>query len=171
MVFFDEIDALAPSRGASVQAGGVMDRIVSQLMAELDGVHDGDATVFVLGATNRPDLVDASLIRPGRFDRMVRVAPPETHAQQALVLEALTRRFSLGDDVRLIDLTEQLPLTLSGADLYALCAGALTRALLERAASVTSEPRQEAAGIDKSPVIVRARHFAAARMEIGQNAQ
>ena len=66
VIFFDEIDALAPNRGATGDAGGVMDRIVSQLMAEIDGMHAAaNASLFVLAATNRPDLLDPSLLRPG----------------------------------------------------------------------------------------------------------
>ena len=81
VVFFDEIDALAPSRGATGDAGGVMDRVVSQLMAELDGVHaDGGGArpaLFVLGATNRPDLLDASLLRPGEPELLEAPRPPD----------------------------------------------------------------------------------------------
>ncbi len=77
IVFFDEVDALAPARGSGVDSGGVMDRIVAQLLAEVDGsaasVTDGKRGVFVLAATNRPDLLDSALLRPGRFDRLVYV--------------------------------------------------------------------------------------------------
>jgi peroxin-6 len=66
VVFFDELDALAPARGAGADSGGVMDRVVSQLLAELDGAHGGGGQLFVIGATNRPDLVDPALLRPGR---------------------------------------------------------------------------------------------------------
>jgi peroxin-6 len=138
VIFFDEIDALAPARGATGDAGGVMDRIVSQLMAEVDGVATCDASsppLFVLGATNRPDLLDSSLLRPGRFDKLVKVQPPRTHAQQAEVLRALTRKFSLDGDVELRPIADKLPLRLSGAELYALCAAALTRAIQECAAA------------------------------------
>lgn len=115
-----------------------MDRIVSQLMAEIDGVHSHGAAsrqqqLFVLGATNRPDLLDPSLLRPGRFDKLVAVEPPRTHEQQTAVLRALTRKFVLAPDVDLARVAERLPLKLSGADLYSLCAGALTRAIHERA--------------------------------------
>ena len=69
------MDALAPARGSGVDSGGVMDRIVAQLLAEVDGVSagvtDGRRGVFVLAATNRPDLLDSALLRPGRFDRLV----------------------------------------------------------------------------------------------------
>ena len=65
VVFFDELDSLAPNRGRSGDSGGVMDRVVSQLLAELDGITKSQ-DVFVIGATNRPDLVDPALLRPGR---------------------------------------------------------------------------------------------------------
>lgn len=68
VIFFDELDSVAPKRGNHGDSGGVMDRIVSQLLAELDGMADGKsgADVFVIGATNRPDLLDPALLRPGR---------------------------------------------------------------------------------------------------------
>ena len=66
VIFFDELDSLAPNRGRSGDSGGVMDRVVSQLLAELDGITKS-RDVFVIGATNRPDLVDPALLRPGRY--------------------------------------------------------------------------------------------------------
>jgi peroxin-6 len=68
VIFFDELDSVAPKRGNHGDSGGVMDRIVSQLLAELDGMSGGSAAadVFVIGATNRPDLLDPALLRPGR---------------------------------------------------------------------------------------------------------
>lgn len=68
VIFFDELDSIAPKRGNHGDSGGVMDRIVSQLLSELDGMAgSGGADVFVIGATNRPDLLDAALLRPGRL--------------------------------------------------------------------------------------------------------
>ena len=68
VIFFDELDSLAPKRGNHGDSGGVMDRIVSQLLAELDGMSSNtdSGSVFVIGATNRPDLLDPALLRPGR---------------------------------------------------------------------------------------------------------
>lgn len=68
VIFFDELDSLAPKRGNHGDSGGVMDRIVSQLLAELDGMSSSNegGGVFVIGATNRPDLLDPALLRPGR---------------------------------------------------------------------------------------------------------
>jgi SpoVK/Ycf46/Vps4 family AAA+-type ATPase len=167
VIFFDEIDALAPARGAAGDAGGAMDRIVSQLMSEIDAVHSqssgSDATdggggggarggaLFVLAATNRPDLLDSSLLRPGRFDTLVRVAPPETHPQQLAVLTALTRKFELSENVNLEDVASTLPLSLSGADLYALCAAALTRAIHEAAVARDAARAEADAAAEHAP--------------------
>lgn len=68
VIFFDELDSIAPKRGNAGDSGGVMDRIVSQLLAELDGMSSTSGSdVFVIGATNRPDLLDPALLRPGRY--------------------------------------------------------------------------------------------------------
>ena len=69
VLFFDELDSLAPARGRGNDGGGVMDRVVSQLLTELDGMTNEQ--VFVIAATNRPDLLDPAMLRPGRFDRMI----------------------------------------------------------------------------------------------------
>ena len=66
VIFFDELDSVAPKRGNQGDSGGVMDRIVSQILAELDGMSSTNSQVFVTGATNRPDLLDSALLRPGR---------------------------------------------------------------------------------------------------------
>lgn len=96
VVFFDELDSVAPKRGNQGDSGGVMDRIVSQLLAELDGMSDGEdggGGVFVIGATNRPDLLDAALLRPGRFDKMLYLGVSDTHDKQLTIMEALTRKY------------------------------------------------------------------------------
>lgn len=96
VVFFDELDSVAPKRGNQGDSGGVMDRIVSQLLAELDGMSDGAegaGGVFVIGATNRPDLLDQALLRPGRFDKMLYLGVSDTHDKQQTILEALTRKY------------------------------------------------------------------------------
>lgn len=95
VVFFDELDSVAPKRGNQGDSGGVMDRIVSQLLAELDGMSSGEDSgggVFVIGATNRPDLLDSALLRPGRFDKMLYLGVSDTHEKQLRIMEALTRK-------------------------------------------------------------------------------
>ncbi|KAJ3053838.1 peroxisomal assembly protein [Rhizoclosmatium hyalinum] len=93
VIFFDELDSVAPKRGdKGDSSGGVMDRIVSQLLAELDNVGSTGGDVFVIGATNRPDLLDSALLRPGRFDKMLYLGVSEEKAKQVSVMQALTRK-------------------------------------------------------------------------------
>uniref|UniRef100_A0A8B9MR69 Peroxisomal ATPase PEX6 n=1 Tax=Accipiter nisus TaxID=211598 RepID=A0A8B9MR69_9AVES len=124
IIFFDELDSLAPSRGRSGDSGGVMDRVVSQLLAELDGLHS-TRDVFVIGATNRPDLLDSALLRPGRFDKLVYVGINEDRESQLQVLSAITRKFKLDQSVNLTTILEKCPAQLTGADIYALCSDAM----------------------------------------------
>ncbi|QUR66187.1 AAA family ATPase [Mycobacterium spongiae] len=98
LVFLDEIDALAPRRGQSFDSG-VTDRVVAALLTELDGI-DPLRDVVVLGATNRPDLVDSALLRPGRLERLVFVEPPDTAARSA-ILRTAGKSIPLGSDVDL----------------------------------------------------------------------
>lgn len=139
VVFFDELDSVAPKRGNQGDSGGVMDRIVSQLLAELDGMSGGDDTgggVFVIGATNRPDLLDQALLRPGRFDKMLYLGVSDTHEKQVTILEALTRKFNMDPDLSLNRIVEQLPFTYTGADMYALCSDAMLKAVTRKASRV-----------------------------------
>uniref|UniRef100_A0A1I7V1Y2 Peroxisomal ATPase PEX6 n=1 Tax=Caenorhabditis tropicalis TaxID=1561998 RepID=A0A1I7V1Y2_9PELO len=102
VIFFDEIDSLAPNRGRNGDSGGVIDRIVSQLLAELDKLHNSPLTkVFVMGATNRPDLLDNSLMTPGRFDKLVEVKPGEDVESKTKILEAVSRKMNFEKDVDL----------------------------------------------------------------------
>uniref|UniRef100_A0A0A9WU03 Peroxisomal ATPase PEX6 n=2 Tax=Lygus hesperus TaxID=30085 RepID=A0A0A9WU03_LYGHE len=121
IMFFDELDSLAPNRGNKSDAGGVMDRVVSQLLAEIDSIENED--VFILGATNRPDLLDPALLRPGRFDKKVYVGPCNDDETKTKVLKALTRKFSMDPDI-LSKVVKFLPGSVTGANLYALCSSA-----------------------------------------------
>uniref|UniRef100_A0A673Z4G9 Peroxisomal ATPase PEX6 n=1 Tax=Salmo trutta TaxID=8032 RepID=A0A673Z4G9_SALTR len=153
IIFFDELDSLAPNRGRSGDSGGVMDRVVSQLLAELDGLHSsGD--VFVIGATNRPDLLDQSLLRPGRFDKLVYVGINEDKESQLQVLKAIVRKFKVDPSVSLQDVVERCPPQLTGADIYALCSDAMTSAIKRKIARVTD-------GLDTedTPLILSAEDF------------
>ncbi|KAJ3041360.1 peroxisomal assembly protein [Rhizophlyctis rosea] len=129
VVFFDELDSVAPKRGEKGDSGGVMDRIVSQLLAEIDGM-DGGGDVFVIGATNRPDLLDGALLRPGRFDKMLYLGVSEDHESQLRILQALTRKFNLAPDLDLRVIAEQCPFNCTGADFYALCSDAMLKAMI-----------------------------------------
>lgn len=139
VIFFDELDSVAPKRGNQGDSGGVMDRIVSQLLAELDGMSGGEnngSGVFVVGATNRPDLLDEALLRPGRFDKMLYLGISDTDDKQAKILEALTRKFHLSDEVDLHKIAERCSFTLTGADFYALCSDLMLNAMTRAAGEV-----------------------------------
>ena len=128
IIFFDELDSLAPNRGKSGDSGGVMDRVVSQLLAEMDGL-DKSNDVFVIGATNRPDLLDPALLRPGRFDRLLYVGISQDSVSRLKILKALTRKFDLEHDVDLELIESQCPSDLTGADFYSLCSNAMMNAV------------------------------------------
>ncbi|KAF8163058.1 P-loop containing nucleoside triphosphate hydrolase protein [Crassisporium funariophilum] len=138
VIFFDELDSVAPKRGNHGDSGGVMDRIVSQLLAELDGMSGGSegSDVFVIGATNRPDLLDPALLRPGRFDRMLYLGVSDTHEAQLNILEALTRKFRLDPDLDLRTISQKCPFNYTGADFYALCSDAMLNAMSRKAESI-----------------------------------
>ncbi|MEM0223094.1 MAG: CDC48 family AAA ATPase, partial [Thermofilum sp.] len=97
VVFIDEIDALAPVRGLVTADSGVTERVVSQLLTEMDGLERLEGVV-VIGATNRPDILDPALLRPGRFDRLIYVPPPDEKARFE-ILKVHTRRMPLAEDV------------------------------------------------------------------------
>ncbi|MFC4081470.1 AAA family ATPase [Amycolatopsis samaneae] len=136
LIFLDEIDALAPRRGQSSDSG-VSDRVVAALLTELDGVEPM-REVVVLGATNRPELVDPALLRPGRLERRVYVPPPDAEARAA-ILAAGARNTPLASDVDLAELASTLD-GYSAADCAALIREAALTAMREslEAAEVTA---------------------------------
>lgn len=144
VVFMDELDSIAPKRGNQGDSGGVMDRIVSQLLAELDGMSSGgdNTQVYVLGATNRPDLLDPALLRPGRFDRMLYLSVATTDAEQLSILQALTRKFNLDPDLDLDEISKMCPFNYTGADFYALCSDAMLKAMTRAADKVDAKVEQ-----------------------------
>ncbi|GKY90932.1 hypothetical protein MPSEU_000066000 [Mayamaea pseudoterrestris] len=129
VLFFDELDSLAPRRGDQASGGGsVMDRVVATLFAELDK-NQVDAAVYCLGATNRPDLLDPALLRPGRLDRLVYLGM-SSRDDQTKILAAQMRKLTLERDVTEMAqlITDRLPANLSGADLSMVVSKALMRA-------------------------------------------
>ncbi|WP_326549704.1 AAA family ATPase [Micromonospora sp. NBC_01813] len=136
LVFLDEVDALAPVRGQASD-GGTTDRVVAALLTELDGV-EALRNVVVIGATNRPDLIDPALLRPGRLERLVYVPPPDGEARVA-ILKAASKSVPLAEDVDLVELGESLD-GFSAADCAALIREAALAAMREslEASSVTA---------------------------------
>ncbi|NXX52831.1 PEX6 factor, partial [Scopus umbretta] len=161
IIFFDELDSLAPSRGRSGDSGGVMDRVVSQLLAELDGLHS-TREVFVIGATNRPDLLDSALLRPGRFDKLVYVGINEDRESQLQVLSTITRKFKLDPSVNLTTILEKCLAQLTGADIYALCSDAMMCAVKRKVEWI-----EEGLDTESSALILTMEDFlqAAARLQ------
>lgn len=124
IIFFDEIEALVPQRGLDVS--GVMDRVISQFLTELDGISRL-TDVIVIGATNRPDLIDRALLRPGRMDLLIYVPPPDKTARFH-ILKIHTKDMKLSNDVDLMYIAE-ITEYYTGADLAAIVREAAMNAL------------------------------------------
>src|SRR2546426_995982 len=118
IVFFDELDSVVPRRGMGYGDSGVSERVISQLLTELDGSESLE-NVVVIGATNRPDRIDPAILRPGRFDRLIYVPSPD-HATRYQILKLHTQGMPLAHDVDLDQLATQTQ-SYSGADLEAVC--------------------------------------------------
>lgn len=128
VIFFDEIDSIASTRGASSGDSGVTQRVVNQLLTEMDGMeelHD----VAVIAATNRPDILDPALLRPGRFDRHVEVGLPNEESREA-IFKVHTKDMPLADDVDLKELARESD-GYVGADIEAVCREAVMLTLRE----------------------------------------
>lgn len=138
IVFFDEIDALASSRsGGGREDSGVSGRVLSQLLTELDGIEELKG-VFVLAATNRPDLLDTALLRPGRFDVQVELPLPDK-AARVKIFQVHLRDRPVTDDVTAEWLAEETD-TFSGADIEAICERTIMAALAARIQASPDNP-------------------------------
>jgi transitional endoplasmic reticulum ATPase len=128
IIFFDEIDAIAPTRGGIAGDSHVTERVISQLLTEMDGL-ESMKDVIVLAATNRPELIDRALLRTGRFDRFVYVPAPDKSSREK-IFEIYTKNMPLDEDVaieKLVEMTEYFV----GGDVEALCREAGMQALRE----------------------------------------
>jgi len=128
IIFFDEIDAIAPTRGSVTGDSHVSERVISQLLTEMDGL-EGLEDILVLAATNRPDLIDPALLRTGRFDRFVYVDAPDKKGRKE-ILDIYTKDMPLDDDVDIKELVRKTE-HFVGGDIEALCREAGMRALRE----------------------------------------
>ncbi|GKZ12593.1 CDC48 family AAA ATPase [Haladaptatus sp. T7] len=160
VVFFDEIDSIATERGRDGGGGTqVSERVVSQLLTELDGLEELE-DVVVIATSNRPDLIDSALLRPGRLDRHVHVPVPDEEARLA-IFEVHTRHKPLADDVDLEELAEQTD-GYVGADIEAVCREAAMAASREFIESVSPDDIGESVG----NVRITAEHFEDALDEV-----
>ncbi len=134
VVFFDEIDSLAGKRGAGMQGGSkVTENVLNQLLAEMDGIEDL-INVIVIGATNRPDILDPALLRPGRFDRIVYVPVPEEKGRLE-ILKIHTEKMPIENKVKLIEELSRDTEGFTGADIESLAREAAMLALRENISS------------------------------------
>jgi len=128
IIFFDEIDAVVPRRGSGIGDAHVTERVISQMLTELDGLEKLE-NVVVLAATNRPDLIDPALLRPGRFDRLLLVPAPDKRARLE-IFKIHTRGMPLAKDVSLERLAEETEGCV-GSDIQAICREAAMMVLRE----------------------------------------
>ncbi|MFB6069545.1 MAG: CDC48 family AAA ATPase [Halanaeroarchaeum sp.] len=155
IVFFDEIDALVPQRGQSFDSH-VTERVVSQLLSELDGI-ESLANVIVIGATNRPDILDPAVLRSGRLEKRIFVPPPDETARRA-IFAVHTRGMPLADDVDLDGLASETA-DYVGSDIASICREASMLALDDFLA--TTGPGETADEVDarSGEVVVTRAHF------------
>ncbi|MBK1706840.1 CDC48 family AAA ATPase [Halochromatium glycolicum] len=137
IIFLDEVDAVVPARGAGATDSHVAERVLSQFLAELDGLEELKG-VFVLGATNRADLIDAAMLRPGRFDEVVEIPLPNEADRRAILDVHL--RDKPGSELVNIDQLAAGTAGASGADLAALCNRAALRAIRRAVAEDSGDP-------------------------------
>ena len=146
IIFFDEIDSLAGKRGAETGTK-VTERVLNQMLAEMDGLEDLN-DILVIGATNRPDMLDSALLRPGRFDRILLVSPPE-EIGRLKILQIHTKKMPIGDTKKILDAKAKEEFLkdiakqtegYTGADLEALTRESAMLALRE---SITAERVQK----------------------------
>ena len=160
LVFVDEIDALVPRRGTGASDSNVSERVVGQFLAEMDGIEKLTG-VLVLAATNRPDIVDPALLRPGRFDLLVEIPAPDEQERLA-ILRIQTRGKPVSPDVNL-EAIAAATAGRTGADLSAICHRAALTAIRERVRE-TGGAGQDSVGT--RPMRIDARHFESAMKEI-----
>jgi len=136
ILFFDEMDSLARARGGGAGGGGssdTSDRVINQLLSEIDGIGSGK-TLFVIGATNRPDILDPGIMRPGRLDQLIYIPLPDRESRIS-IFKANLRKSPISDDItfeQLADVTEGF----SGADITEICQRAAKNAIRD---SITAE--------------------------------
>jgi transitional endoplasmic reticulum ATPase len=118
VIFIDEADSLVPRRGGGYSDSGVTERVISQLLTEMDGL-ESLKNVIVIAATNRPDILDPAMLRPGRFDRLIYVPPPDEESRLA-IFKIYTKNMPLDDDIEVTALARNTK-GYSGADISALC--------------------------------------------------
>ncbi len=141
IIFLDEVDSIVPRRGAGYSNGGVTQRMVSQLLTEMDGLL-ALQTVVVIAATNRPDILDPALIRPGRFDRLIYVPAPNSESRLE-ILKIYTKTMPLDKEIDFTHIQKNTK-GYSGADLKAVCREASMNAMRKQNKTVSMDDFKKA---------------------------
>ncbi|MEO6359362.1 MAG: AAA family ATPase, partial [Sphingomicrobium sp.] len=165
IIFFDELDSLVPARGGGMGEPQVTERVVNTILAEMDGLEELQ-NVVVIGATNRPNLIDPALLRPGRFDELIYVGTPDTAGRRRILaihtegmplakdvdLESLARRSERFTGADLEDLVRRAGLTAlrGGLDAVTVTMADFETALTDTRASVTPQMEEEYARIEET---------------------
>ncbi len=160
IIFFDEMDAITPTRGGHFGDSHVTERVISQFLTELDGL-EVLTNVVVIGATNRPDIIDPALLRPGRFDRILYVPPPDRESRLQII-KIHTKKKHLAEDVnldRLADATDGY----TGADISSLSSAAVMLALREHISKYKDSKEAEK---HKEELKINMKHFEEAMKKI-----
>ncbi len=160
IIFFDELDAIAPTRGRSMGDSHVTERVISQLLTELDGLEIL-TNVVVIGATNRPDIIDPALLRPGRFDRILYVPPPDRESRLQII-KIHTKKKPLDQDVNIEVLADKTD-GYTGADIASLSSAAVMLALREH---ITKYPDSKEAEKQAKDLKINMQHFEDAMKKI-----
>lgn len=163
IIFFDEIDAIAPTRGQSFDSH-VTERVVSQLLTELDGLEELHS-VIVLAATNRPDMVDTALLRPGRLDRLLYIPPPDERSRVE-IFRIHTQGKPLGPDIDFQALGKRTK-DYVGADIEAVCREASMMAIRD---NINGSMSPEEAKSKAADIRITMKHFDAALKKIKPSA-
>merc|ERR1719446_1251264 len=147
VLFFDELDSIARARGSSGgDAGGAGDRVINQILTEMDGMG-AKKSVFIIGATNRPDIIDPAVLRPGRLDQLIYIPLPD-EGSRFNILKSCLRKSPLSPDIDLAFIAKMTP-GYSGADLTEICQRSAKLAIRESIEKeIEMEKEREAAGED-----------------------
>jgi transitional endoplasmic reticulum ATPase len=160
VLFFDELDSIATQRGSHVgDAGGAADRVLNQLLTEMDGMS-AKKTVFIIGATNRPDIIDPALLRPGRLDQLIYIPLPD-EASRHQIFKACLRKSPVAKNVDLGALA-RFTAGYSGADITEICQRACKYAIredIERERKAKEKPEDMVVDGDDEPAQIGAKHF------------
>uniref|UniRef100_A0A6U2ZA75 Vesicle-fusing ATPase n=1 Tax=Paramoeba aestuarina TaxID=180227 RepID=A0A6U2ZA75_9EUKA len=167
VLFFDELDSIASARGSSAgDAGGAGDRVVNQILTEMDGI-EGKKQVFIIGATNRPDIIDPAIMRPGRLDKLIFIPLPDMESRIS-ILKATTRKTPCEADIDFKVLAKAMD-GFSGADITEVCQRAVKFAIRESIAkhAVIMERKKREAELQEAQAEVKKEKEGGEDVEMG----